>query len=66
VLGLAGAVAFDRTFNDPANGVAGVGMTDPGALVAIMLSIVVVAIVACLVPIRRAASVDPVEVLRAS
>ena len=41
-------------------------MTDPGALALIVLAIVVVAVVACLVPIRRAARVDPIEALRAS
>jgi putative ABC transport system permease protein len=67
VLGLIGAVAFDRAFNDPANrGVKDVGMVDPSALVLIVLSLAAVAIVACLIPIRRAARVDPIETLRAS
>ena len=40
-----------------------VRMNDPGALALIVLSIVVVAVVACLVPIRRAARVDPLVAL---
>ena len=36
-------------------------MTDPGALALIVVSIIVVAVVACLVPIRRAARVDPIQ-----
>ena len=42
----------------------GVAMTDPGALVAIVLSIAVVAVVACLPSIHRAARVDPLVALR--
>jgi putative ABC transport system permease protein len=65
-LGLVGALAFDRTFNDPANrGATGVSMTDPGALLLILLAMCAVAVVACLVPIRRAARVDPLVALRA-
>jgi putative ABC transport system permease protein len=65
-LGLIGALAFDRAFNDPANQAAtGVHMMDAGALAFIALSIVGVAVIACLVPIRRAARVDPLVALRA-
>ncbi len=41
-------------------------MNDPGALALIALAIIVVAVIACLVPIRRAARVDPIQALRAS
>jgi hypothetical protein len=65
-LGLVAAQVFDRLFNDPANQPAGsVRMNDAGVLVLIVIAIVTVAVVACLVPIRRAARVDPVVALRA-
>jgi putative ABC transport system permease protein len=65
VIGIAGAVAFDWVFNRPSrSGAESIAMTDPGALALIVLSIVIVAVVACLVPIRRATTLDPVETLR--
>jgi putative ABC transport system permease protein len=63
VIGVGGAIAFDRVFNQPRN-LGEIGMTDPGALALIVLSMVIVAVVACLVPIRRATTLDPVETLR--
>ena len=39
-------------------------MTDPGALVFVILSMGVIAVAACLLPIRRATTVDPVQTLR--
>jgi len=42
-----------------------VRMSDPGALALIVLSVVVVAVAACLVPLRRATRVDPLVALRA-
>jgi ABC-type lipoprotein release transport system permease subunit len=39
-------------------------MTDPGVLALIVLSIAVIAVVACVVPIRRATTLDPVVTLR--
>ena len=66
-LGLLATLAFDRLFNDPGNQPASVvRMMDPGALALILLSILGVAIFACLAPIRRAARVDPIDALRAS
>ena len=63
-LGVLAVVAYDRTFNS------GTGndnnLAEPGALALTMLVIVIVALVACLVPIRRAVRVDPIEALRAS
>ena len=65
VIGIGGAFAFDRAFNQSAaQGERAVSMIDPSALMLIILSIVVVAVVACLVPIRRATTLDPVETLR--
>jgi putative ABC transport system permease protein len=64
-VGLLGALAFDRLFSDPATrAVSRVHMMDPIALLAIVLSIAAVAVIACLVPIRRAARVDPLVALR--
>jgi putative ABC transport system permease protein len=64
-LGLVGVLAFDRLFSDPATRLASnVQMMDATALVAIVFSIAAVAVIACLVPIRRAARVDPLVALR--
>jgi putative ABC transport system permease protein len=64
VIGIVGAIAFDRAFNAPVNSGAPIRMDDPWALTLIILSIVIVAVVACVVPIRRATTLDPVETLR--
>jgi putative ABC transport system permease protein len=64
-VGVVGAVGFDRAFNEPAGpGASSIAMTEPGALALIVLAIVIVAVVACVLPIRRAATLDPVETLR--
>jgi predicted permease len=63
-VGIVGALAFDRLFNEPTASGDGVGMTDLGALVFVILLIGVIAVAACLPPIRRATTVDPVEALR--
>lgn len=67
VIGIGGAIAFDRAFNQSSRtGGDEIGMTDPSALALIIVSIVIVAVVACLVPIRRATTLDPVETLRST
>jgi putative ABC transport system permease protein len=64
-VGVIAAVAFDRAFGDSASQRArGIGIADPVALTLIMLAILCIAVIACLVPIRRATTLDPVETLR--
>jgi putative ABC transport system permease protein len=64
-VGLVGTLAFDRLFSDPTTRPASsVHMMDATVLVAIVMSIAAVAVIACLVPIRRAARVDPLVALR--
>jgi putative ABC transport system permease protein len=60
-VGIVGVQLFERVFTDAADTTR---MTDPGALVTIMGSIVGLAAVACLPPIRRATRVDPIVALR--
>lgn len=60
-LGLAGAVGLTRTLSGL---VYGVGTLDPLTFVAVPSLLCVVALLACLMPARRAASVDPVTTLR--
>jgi putative ABC transport system permease protein len=59
-LGLFAVLAYDRMFNLETDN----RLAEPGALALTMLAIVIVALVACLVPIRRAARVDPLVALR--
>jgi putative ABC transport system permease protein len=63
--GLVAVQGYDRVFNAPVDAAtATVRMNDPLPLALIAVSIVAVAVVACLVPIRRATRVDPIEALR--
>lgn len=61
VLGLAGAVFLTRTL---AGLVYGVGTLDPLTFAAVPTLLCVVALLACLVPAVRAASIDPITTLR--
>jgi len=61
VLGLAGAVALTRTLSGL---VYGVGTLDPLTFAAVPALLAIVALFACFLPARRAASVDPITTLR--
>jgi putative ABC transport system permease protein len=60
-IGLAGAFALTRVLR---NHLYEVGPVDPITFAAVALLLVIVAILACLIPARRAANVDPMEALR--
>jgi putative ABC transport system permease protein len=60
-LGLAGAVALSRTLSGL---VYGVGTLDPLTFVAVPVLLCVVALLACFLPARRAASIDPIITMR--
>jgi putative ABC transport system permease protein len=61
--GLAGAMILTSTLSGL---VYGVGTLDPFTFIAVPVLLAVVALVACVIPARRAASVDPITTLRQS
>jgi putative ABC transport system permease protein len=61
VLGLIGAACLGRALMSL---LYNVGMLDAGAVVSAVLTLLVVAMVACIVPARRATRVDPIVALR--
>jgi putative ABC transport system permease protein len=61
VLGLIGAVMATRVIQA---WLFGIGRRDPATMAAMSVALVIVALVACLVPARRATRVDPVRAIR--
>jgi putative ABC transport system permease protein len=61
ILGLAGSFALTRLLK---SALVGVTATDPATYTAVSLALVTVAVLACLVPSRRAIAVDPNTALR--
>lgn len=65
--GIAATLAFDRAFTDPATAaVERVRVADPMFMALIIVAIAMVAVVACLAPLRRAVKLDPVDALRST
>jgi len=60
-LGLAGAVAFTRVFSSL---LLGIGATDPLTFAGVAILLFATAMLACLIPARRATRVDPMVALR--
>jgi putative ABC transport system permease protein len=60
IAGLAGAFALTRVIS---NLLFGVGASDPATFIAISLLLIMVSLIACLLPARRAAKLDPLRAL---
>jgi ABC-type antimicrobial peptide transport system permease subunit len=61
LLGLAGALGLSRLI---ASQLWGIQPTDPATFMGVSLLLIAVAVLACLVPARRAIRIDPTEALR--
>ena len=61
VLGVAGSLALTRAIQSL---LFGITATDPLTFIAVILLLVTVALLACYIPARRAAKVDPMVALR--
>jgi ABC-type lipoprotein release transport system permease subunit len=61
--GLAGAVVLTRAL---AGLIYGIGVLDPITFVSVPLILCAIGLLACFIPARRAASVDPITTLRQS
>jgi putative ABC transport system permease protein len=61
IIGLAGALVLTRLMNTL---LFEVSPTDPITFVAVALCVIVAALLACYIPARRAAKVDPLTALR--
>ena len=61
VIGAAGAFVSQRLMQSQ---LYGIGTTDPGSFAAVLLLLLLVALLACYVPARRATRLDPLECLR--
>jgi putative ABC transport system permease protein len=61
VIGAASAISLTRLMR---NLLYDVSPNDPGILIAVVALLVLVAMAACLIPARRAASIEPMRALR--
>jgi putative ABC transport system permease protein len=61
VLGFAGAISLTGLIRGL---LYGVGPTDPGIMASVVVILMIVGIAACVIPARRAASIDPMKTLR--
>lgn len=64
IIGVAGAAMLVRFLSSFSQMLYGIGWSDPLTLVAVSLTLLAVALLACYVPARRAMRVDPIRVLR--